>query len=117
MQRRWQDRLTPTSTLLVSRAWVLDEVARLDGLDAAQRERLVDELTSYEPLRRDGLRNSFIVWLGLIGGSWLARLVGLPAWSGFVAALIVFVCIARVLAVGALRWRLQRLLQELRTGR
>jgi hypothetical protein len=109
MQIGWRDRLTPTAVGTVSRAWVMREVANRVA-DEARRARLVDELVTYEPPRRHGLRNNFIFWGGVLGAAALSRLVGLPGWTGFVAALLGFLWVARELAVRALRWRLDQLL-------
>jgi hypothetical protein len=106
---RWIDRVTPTAVLLISRAWVLREVAAVPGLDDFQRARLSDELISYEPERRHGLRNNFIAWLIMLGGVGLAELIGAAHWIGFVAGLLVVLLLARELAVRALRWRLAQL--------
>jgi len=106
---RWLDRLTPTAVLLVSRAWVLREVAAVAGIDDARRAELADELIGYEPERRHGLRNNFIGWVIMLGGTGLAHLVGAPPWLGFVAGLLVVLLLARELAVRALRWRLAQL--------
>lgn len=103
---RWIDHVTPTAVLLVSRAWVLREVAAVPGLDDAQRAHLVDDLVGYEPERRHGLRNNFIAWLLLLGGTGLARLAGLPPWLGFAAGMLFVLWLARELATRALRWRL-----------
>lgn len=108
MQAGWRDRLTPTAVGLVSRAWVMREVARRVE-DPSARERLIEDLVAYEPRRQHGLRNNFIFWIGVLGAAMLARVVGLPGWTGFVAALIGFLWIARELAVRALRWRLDQL--------
>jgi hypothetical protein len=116
MQVRWLDRITPTAVLLVSRGWVIDEVARVPDLHAHERDRLVEELIAYEPPRRHGLRNNFIVWLTLITLSWLASRVGLPAWVGFAAGLLILIAVARALAAGALRWYLRKRVTELRAG-
>ena len=109
MQIGWRDRLTPTAVGTVSRAWVMREVAGRVG-DESRCARLVDELVGYEPPRRHGLRNNFIFWIGVLAAAALSRLVGLPGWTGFVAALLGFLWIARELAVRALRWRLDQLL-------
>lgn len=109
LQARFRDRLTPAAVLLVSRAWVLREVAALPGLDDARRRQLVDELIGYEPERRHGLRNNFIAWVILLGGTGLARLAGVAPWLGFAAGLLLVLWLARLLAVRALRWRLARL--------
>jgi len=107
---RWIDRLTPTAVLLVSRAWVLREVGALPGIDDARRAELADELIGYEPERRHGLRNNFIAWLIMLGGTGLARLVGAAPWLGFIAGLLIVLMLARELAVRALRWRLAQLI-------
>ena len=106
------DYLTPTAVLLVSRAWVLREVAAVAGLDDARRAQLVDALCIYEPERRNGLRNNFIAWMIMLGGAALARLIGVPPWLGFVAGLLIVLALARSLATRALRWRLARLLDQ-----
>jgi hypothetical protein len=111
----WRDRVTPTAVGLVSRGWVMREVARRVG-DAAMRARLVDELCAYEPQRRHGLRNNFIFWVGVLSAAALSRWIGLPGWTGFVAALLAFLWIARELAVRALRWRLDQLLGNASTA-
>jgi hypothetical protein len=108
-QIRWIDRLTPTAVLLVSRAWVLREVAAVPGIDEGRRAELTDELIGYEPERRHGLRNNFVGWLIMLGGTGLAHLIGVPPWLGFVAGLLVVVLLARAVAVRALRWRLAQL--------
>jgi hypothetical protein len=115
MQIGWRDRLTPTAVGLVSRAWVMREVARRVA-DASTRARLVDELSAYEPQRRHGLRNNFIFWIGVLSAAVLAQLAGLPGWTGFVAALLAFLWIARELAVRTLRWRLDQLLENASTA-
>ncbi len=109
LQPRFLDRLTPTAVLLVSRAWVLREVAALPDIDEARRVQLVDELIGYEPERHHGLRNNFIAWLIMLGGTGLARLAGVAPWLGFVAGLLLVLLLARQLAVRALRWRLAQL--------
>jgi hypothetical protein len=106
---RFIDRLTPTAVLLVSRAWVLREVAALPALDDARRAELVEALIGYEPERRHGLRNNFIAWLIMLGGTGLARLAEVPPWVGFVAGLLIVLLLARQLAVRTLRWRLLQL--------
>lgn len=116
MQVRWLDRITPTAVLLVSRGWVIEQVAREPDLHPHEREMLVEELIAYEPPRRHGLRNNFIVWLTLITLSWLASLVGLPAWVGFAVGLLILIAVARALAAGALRWYLRQRVTGLRTG-
>lgn len=109
MPATWMDRLSPTAAGLVSRAWVIDEVESR-GVDPQHQSALVDELVVYEPPRRHGLRNNFIFWVGALGAGMLTNAVGLPGWSGFVAALLFFVWIGRQLAVRALRWRLDKLI-------
>jgi hypothetical protein len=109
MQIGWRARLTPTAVGTVSRAWVMREVAGRVA-DESHRTRLVDELVGFEPPRRHGLRNNFIFWIGVLTAAALARLVGLPGWTGFVAALLGFLWVAHELAVRALRWRLDQLL-------
>jgi hypothetical protein len=42
----------------------------------------------------------------------LAGTLGAPPWTGFVVALLLFMLLARALAVRALRWRLAQLLAE-----
>lgn len=107
----WPDRITPTGVWLVSRAWIIEEVASR-GVDPDQQAALVDELTIYEPRRQHGLRNAFIFWLVAIASAQLADAVGLPKWTGFIAALLFFLGIARELAVRAVRWRLDQLLTD-----
>ena len=107
----WPDRLTPIAVWLVSRAWVIDEVASR-GIDPERQAALVDELVVYEPQRKHGLRNTFIYWLVVIASSVLAGAIGLPKWTGFAAALLFFVWVARELAVRTLRWRLDQLLAK-----
>jgi hypothetical protein len=107
----WPDRLTPTAVLLVSRAWVVDEVASR-GVDPQRQAVLVDELAVYEPPRRHGLRNTVIFWLVVVAAAGLASAIGLPKWTGFAVALLFFVWVARELAVRALRWRLDQLLAD-----
>ena len=102
------DRFTPTAVGLVSRAWVKREVARHTSDERLQR-RWLDELTSFEPARRHGLRNMFLFWLVAIGASAAAGAVGWPRWTGFLAAVMGFLWLARVLAVRALLWRLAQL--------
>ncbi len=108
---RLLDHLTPTASLLVSRGWVVDEVARVPDLDAARRAQLVDALCEYERPRRHGLRDNFIVWAVLIALTLTAHGLGLPGWSGFVAGLLLLTALARVLTVKALRWELAQLLR------
>jgi len=107
MPIRTRDRCTPTAVGLVSRAWVIGEVERREP-DPARRAALIDDLTGYEPPRRHALRNMFLFWALAIAASGLADLVGLPKWSGFVAVLALFAWLARLLAVRALRWRLDQ---------
>ena len=109
LQPRLRDRLTPATVPLVSRAWVLREVAALPGLDDAQRHQLVDALIGYEPERHHGLRNNFIAWVIMLGGTGLARLADVAPWLGFGAGLMLVLWLARLLAVRALRWRLAQL--------
>jgi hypothetical protein len=42
----------------------------------------------------------------------LFNALGLPGWLGFVIGLAMLTALARLLAVKALRWRLERLLAE-----
>lgn len=111
MPSTWKDRLSPTAAGLVSRAWVINEVESR-GVDPPHQLALVDELVGYEPPRRHGLRNNFIFWVSALGAAMLANAVGLPGWSGFIVALLLFVWIARMLAVRTLRWRLDQLLAD-----
>ncbi len=104
------DYLTPTAVLLVSRAWVLREVGAVADLDDGRRAQLADELSAYEPERRNGLRNNFIAWLIMLGGAGLASLIGLPAWLGFAGGVLIVLAMARALATRALRWRLAQLI-------
>lgn len=103
------DYLTPTAVLLVSRAWVLREVNAVGDFDGEQRARLVDELTAFEPERRHGLRNNFIAWIIMLGGTGLARLAGVAPWLGFMCGLLIVLALARSLATRAVRWRLAQL--------
>jgi hypothetical protein len=107
VQRRWQDRLTPTAAGPVSRAWVIDAVDAA-GIDPHDRQRVIDDLVSFEPPRRHGIRNTFIFWAGVIGAAMGATAIGLPGWTGFAFALVCFAGIGRELAVRALRWRLDQ---------
>ena len=111
-EARWFDYLSPTAVGLVSVAWVRREVARAQPPDDAAAARWVDALIEYQPPRRHGLRNNFIVWLGLLGGALIARGLGAAGWVGFGAMLLVFLWVARVLMVRALRWRLGQLVRE-----
>jgi hypothetical protein len=107
VQRRWQDRLTPSAAGPVSRAWVIDAVDAA-GIDPHDRQRVIDDLVSFEPPRRHGIRNTFIFWAGVIGAAMGATAIGLPGWTGFAFALVCFAWIGRELAVRALRWRLDQ---------
>ena len=107
----WPDRLTPTAVWLVSRAWVVDEVASR-GVDPQRQAVLVDELVVYEPQRRHGLRNTVIFWFVVIAAVALAGAIGLPRWTGFAVALLFFIWVVRELAARALRWRLDQLLSD-----
>ena len=109
MASRLQDRFTPTAVGLVSRAWVIEEVERRVA-DPAQRGALVEELVGFEPPRRHALRNMFLFWALAIAASTLAGELELPRWSGFAAVVLLFAWLARLLAIKALRWRLDRLL-------
>ena len=111
MPTELRDRFTPTAVGLVSRAWVIEEVEGRVS-DPALRPALIDELVGYEPPRQHALRNMFLFWLTAISASALAGALDLPRWTGFVAALVLFAWLARLLAVKALRWRLDRLLAE-----
>lgn len=104
-----RDRLTPTAVGLVSRAWVIEEVEGRVA-DPARRPALIDDLVGYEPPRRHALRNMFLFWATAIAAAGLADLIGQPRWTGFVAVLVLFAWLARLLAVKALRWRLEQLL-------
>jgi hypothetical protein len=106
------DRFTPTAVGLVSRAWVIGEVLRVPQVGDAHRRQLVDQLCTYQPPRRHGLRDNFIAWVILLGGAMLFNALGLPGWLGFVVGLAMLTALARLLAVKALRWRLERLLAE-----
>jgi hypothetical protein len=106
-----RDRFLPTAVGLVSRAWVVEEVARRVD-EPEYRARLVDELIGYEPPRMHGLRNMALFWATAIGASGVADWLGFPPWTGFVVALVVFLAIARWLAVSALRWRLDQLVGQ-----
>lgn len=111
MQPTLLDRLTPTAVGVVSRAWVLREVAAVPGLDAAARRRLVDVLSAYQPPRRQPMRDNALAWAVLLGGAMLFNALDLPGWIGFVLALVALTAVARVLATRALRWRLARWLE------
>lgn len=108
MSARLQDRFTPTAVGLVSRAWVIEEVERRVA-DPARHAALIDDLVGYEPPRQHALRNMFLFWALAIAASALAGLVGLPRWCGFVVVVVLFAWIARLLAIKALRWRLDQL--------
>lgn len=112
MQPTLIDRVTPTAVGVVSRAWVLREVATVPGLSETERNRYVDELAAYQPPRKHGLRDNFIAWLVMLGGAMLFNTVGLPGWMGFLLGMALLVALARTLAVKALRWRLERLREE-----
>lgn len=112
MPSTWRDRLTPTAAGLVSRAWVIDEIESRK-VDAQRLTALIDELVGFEPPRQHGLRNAFIFWTGAFGAAAIASAVGLPGWTGFVGALVLFAWVGRELAVRALRWRLDQLLSEM----
>ena len=106
------DRFIPVAVGVVSRAWVLREVAAVPGLDAAARSRLVDALSEYQPPRRQPMRDNAIAWVVLLGGAMLFNALDLPGWFGFVLALMALTAVARVLAVRALRWRMAQWLDE-----
>jgi hypothetical protein len=105
---RLRDRFTPTAVGLVSRAWIIGEVERRVA-DSARHAQLIEELVGYEPARRHGLRNMFLFWAMAIGASGLAGEFDLPRWSGFLAVVVLFAWLARLLATRALRWRLDQL--------
>ncbi len=107
----WPDRLTPTAVWIVSRAWVVDEVAAR-GVDPQRQAVLVDELVVYEPPRRHGFRNTVIFWIVVFSAATLAGAIGFPKWTGFAVAMLFFIWVARELAVRALRWRLDQLLTD-----
>ena len=111
MPTELRDRFTPTAVGLVSRAWVIEEVEGRVS-DPALRPALIDDLVGYEPPRRHALRNMFLFWLTAIAASALAGALDVPRWTGFAVAVALFAWIARLLAVKALRWRLDRLLAE-----
>jgi Flp pilus assembly protein TadB len=104
------DRVTPTAVGLVSRAWVLREVAAVPDLSAARRAEIVDQLCSYQPPRKHGLRDNFIAWMVMLGGAMVFNWLGLPGWLGFLLGLAGLVAVARVLMLRVLRWRLAQLL-------
>lgn len=109
---RWFDHVSPTAVGLVSVAWVRREVARARPPSEAVAARWVDALIEYQPPRTHGLRNNFIVWVGLLGGALIARGLGAAGWIGYGAMLLAFLGIARLLMVRALRWRLEQLVRE-----
>jgi hypothetical protein len=106
------DRIAPVAVGVVSRAWVLREVAAVQGLDAAARRRLVDALSEYQPPRRRPMRDNVIAWVVLLGGAMLFNALDLPGWIGFVLGLVALTAVARLLAVRALRWRMAQWLDE-----
>lgn len=110
------DRISPTAVGVVSRAWVIGEVMRVPALSDAQRRQLIDQLCDYQPPRRHGLRDNFIAWFVLLGSAMLFNALDWPGWLGFMIALALLLALARVLAVKALRWRLDRLLAEAGRG-
>jgi hypothetical protein len=105
------DRFTPAAVGLVSRAWIIREVSR-QAADPALQRRWVDQLFEYEPPRKNGLRNNFIFWISALSAATLAGAAGIAPWIGFIAALIAFLGLARLLAVRALQWRLRQLVAE-----
>jgi protein-S-isoprenylcysteine O-methyltransferase Ste14 len=111
MPTEFRDRFTPTAVGLVSRAWVIEEVEGRVS-DSVLRSALIDELVGYEPPRQHALRNMFLFWLTAIAASALAGELDFPRWTGFVGALALFAWLARLLAVKALRWRLDQWLAE-----
>ena len=106
------DRFIPVAVGVVSRAWVLREVAAVPGLDAAARSRLVDALSEYQPPRRQPMRDNFIAWVVQLGGAMLFNALDLPGWIGFMLGLVALTAVARLLAVRALRWRMAQWLDE-----
>lgn len=108
MRPRWRDHITPTAAGLVSRAWVMREVMSVPALDDSERLKLINLLVEYEPPRQHGLRNNVISWVLMLGGAMLADALGVPAWWGFAAGVLVVLVLGRALATRALRWRLQR---------
>jgi hypothetical protein len=112
MQITWRERLTPTAIGLVSRAWVIERVARIDGVDEKTRGEWIETLCTYEPQREKWMRNRMIFWVGAIGAAMLAQGIGLPGWVGFVIALAGFMLLARRLATRTLDWRLDQLRAE-----
>src|SRR5512134_1307531 len=112
MTVRRLDRLSPTAGVLVSRAWVIARVDEIGGIDEATRRAWIDDLCGYEPLRKNGLRNNFLFWSSAIGGAMFTDALGLPGWTGFVAVLLLFVVLARMLATRTLLWRLDQLREQ-----
>lgn len=104
--------LTPTAALLVSRAWVMNEVERVPDLDRGERNRLVDLLSAWEPPCHKSLFSNPMVWLILVGAAMLFGAAGLPAWFGFAIALGGLLYVAHELVVRQLRWKLLQLLRE-----
>jgi hypothetical protein len=113
MRITWRERLTPTAVGLVSRAWVIARVARVEGLDETTRREWIETLCAYEPQREHGLRNRVVFWVAALGAAMLAQGIGLPGWIGFLGAVGVFLALARALATRTLAWRLD----QLRAGR
>lgn len=111
MPTELRDRFTPTAVGLVSRAWVIEEVGSRVS-DPTLWPALIDDLVGYEPPRQHALRNMFLFWLTAIAASALAGALDVPRWTGFVVAVALFAWLARLLAVKALRWRLDQLLGE-----
>lgn len=112
MRITWRERLTPTAIGLVSRAWVIERVARVDDVDDKTRGEWIEALCAYEPQRETGMRNRMIFWVGAIGAAMLAQSIGLPGWTGFVIAVVGFLLLARRLATRTLAWRLDQLRAE-----
>ncbi|MCA3220720.1 MAG: hypothetical protein ING59_19675 [Burkholderiales bacterium] len=104
--------LTPTATMLVSRAWVMREVEQVPDLSGAERQRLVDLLCAWEPPRNNGLRTNIIAWVCMLGMAMLFGALGLPGWLGFLVAMGGLAAVARVLVMRQLRWKLAQLLRE-----
>jgi hypothetical protein len=99
--------MTPTAAGLVSRAWIIDAVDSA-GIDPRDRQRVIEDLQEFEPPRRNGVRNTVVFWVGVIGAAMLTDAIGLPGWFGFAVALLGFAWIGRELTVRALRWRLDQ---------
>ena len=110
MRATFVDRITPTAVGVVSRAWVIREVERHAESDADARARAVEALCAYEPPRRHPVRNNVIFWVDALGSAMLVEALGGPGLIGFITALAGFAVLARLLAVRALRWRLNQLL-------